>query len=543
MDTGFLASAAAAVTVLGGVVAFLRYGRAVRAHVGRWLTRLLGRGQDYLRIVELPEGSWWGSGSVGGDAAMQVVGKWSITNTRDDELSLVRVYIREPNVEGSVFTRDPDGTLFGQFALRPRTATQASTDFWIRPPIREKGQDLCVDVVFVDNLGRHHVAAGTTFKGRVPRPKKPPVSAAPVSPHAIQDPIEKDVAAVLLAEMDRYRVCGRERGGFGSVTILHRGAKREPPFPDGRLLGSTKLQAVVPDPEAGAVASEHADLLAKLHSSLAPQDRERFVEHMLSQLDRDSAYTSVAYLILLVLYRIGRLSDALRAAKERLRGAPPHGYGDFVSLLSRLLQYEHSAFTGEMLDEVEWFVDGIEEYTFQIPERAAAARTALLARRLQHVNPQVNTDRDRLAAYFNERLRDQTVPALIANIEEYFSRGGTDATSFAACIGRVRVLVTDVTKKVAERVAALTSIPYENPWENEAAVRDYLARRDVAFLSQKEKAMLKAVYDFASEEGAHQAEAAFEYARIAKNMAYEMLLLLVDKLDAQEQRSGEAEGG
>ncbi|GAI57129.1 unnamed protein product, partial [marine sediment metagenome] len=40
--------------------------------------------------------------------------------------------------------------------------------------------------------------------------------------------------------------------------------------------------------------------------------------------------------------------------------------------------YEHKLFTSEMLDEVEYFLEGIDEYTFRIHERINVVRTMLL---------------------------------------------------------------------------------------------------------------------------------------------------------------------
>jgi hypothetical protein len=46
-----------------------------------------------------------------------------------------------------------------------------------------------------------------------------------------------------------------------------------------------------------------------------------------------------------------------------------------------MLRYRHPDFTSEMLDEIERFLDGLNEHPFQIPEKLAAIRAARLLQR------------------------------------------------------------------------------------------------------------------------------------------------------------------
>ncbi len=49
-----------------------------------------------------------------------------------------------------------------------------------------------------------------------------------------------------------------------------------------------------------------------------------------------------------------------------------------LMLLDGLLRYRHPDFTNEVLDDVERFLDGLNEHPFQIPEKLAAIRTSRL---------------------------------------------------------------------------------------------------------------------------------------------------------------------
>lgn len=84
-----------------------------------------------------------------------------------------------------------------------------------------------------------------------------------------------------------------------------------------------------------------------------------------------------------MLFRIGRLPDALQTAKRDLQGDGALGFSDLLRLLDGLLRFEHPAFTPDLLDEVERFVEGIQEHTFNIRERIAAIRAFRLATRVE----------------------------------------------------------------------------------------------------------------------------------------------------------------
>ena len=49
-------------------------------------------------------------------------------------------------------------------------------------------------------------------------------------------------------------------------------------------------------------------------------------------------------------------------------------FSDFLRLLDGLLRVEHASLPSEMLDEVERFLDDLNEHTFRIAERVVAIR-------------------------------------------------------------------------------------------------------------------------------------------------------------------------
>ena len=68
-------------------------------------------------------------------------------------------------------------------------------------------------------------------------------------------------------------------------------------------------------------------------------------------------------------------------AKRDLQNDSDHGFSDFLIMLDGLLRFDHPSFTEKDLDEIERFLEGLEEYTFRIPERLVAIRAARLTKK------------------------------------------------------------------------------------------------------------------------------------------------------------------
>jgi hypothetical protein len=54
------------------------------------------------------------------------------------------------------------------------------------------------------------------------------------------------------------------------------------------------------------------------------------------------------------------------------------GLSNTLMLLNGLLRYRYPDFPNEMLDEIERFLNGMNEHSFQIPEKIAAIRAMRL---------------------------------------------------------------------------------------------------------------------------------------------------------------------
>jgi len=199
----------------------------------------------------------------------------------------------------------------------------------------------------------------------------------------ITNSVEREIVAVLQAEINRYKDCGRKVGGLGSIQTTYQGRSYCGVGSDWRKADSPNLQAIVPDPENAKIESDNGSTLIRFYDSLKKQQQNDFVECLLKRLSRETPYTSVGYFILFVLYRIGHLNKALETAKKELQGDSGYGFSDFLQLLDSLLKYEYPKFSTEILDDIEHFLKGIKEHTFRISERLLAVRTNLLRKRTE----------------------------------------------------------------------------------------------------------------------------------------------------------------
>lgn len=337
--------------------------------------------RETIRIVPQPAGHRWHMGSVASRPAMQVVSDWFITNITNQPIHLVGAHITRPRTNGFVLVRHPQRNIYGPYVIPPGFTTEATADFWIQPPVRKVGQDFKATIVIVDQFGNKHAVRKVLFRSiRPPAPQQaePPQE----SIHAIADPVEKQVVAVLKDEINRYRQVGRSTGGLGSIRTRYRGQFMAAFGTEWRRTDSPERQSLIPDPDQAFIESDNAAALLNLYQGLSSdEERSRFVGALLQRMSRGTEYTPIAYLIMLVLFRIGRLPDALRKAKLDLQGDSAMGFSDVLRLLDGLLRFEHPAFTPTLLDEVEQFVEDIQEHTFNIRERIAAIRAFRLASR------------------------------------------------------------------------------------------------------------------------------------------------------------------
>lgn len=375
-----IAIIAGIIVILGGVFGALKWGRNVSQKFWHFLTRYRPRvPRETVRILQQMRENWWSMGSIGGKPAMQIVGHWYVTNITGDPVLLLRTYIKRPRTEGHVMVQHPERNIYGRYPIPPGHTAEVATDYWIVPPLRKEREDFKAGIVLIDQFGNEHKLRKVIFRGPKPKQQKP----GPLreSMHRIDDPIEKEVSAVLKAEVNRYQECGRRVGGLGSVQTTYQGHNTRGIGTEWRKADSPKNQSIVSPEETVLIESDNCVALLNLYHRLQDDEQKtRFVDALLKRLSRNTEYAPAGYLILLVLFRIGRLPEALKTAKRELQKDGAYGFSDFLQLLDGLLRFVHSSFTPELLDEIERFVEGVDEHTFRIEERLAAIRAFRLSK-------------------------------------------------------------------------------------------------------------------------------------------------------------------
>lgn len=369
--------------ILSGVITLTEWGRNQWKKFWHFVSHYRPKvPRKTVRLVSQHHRNWWHLGSSKGKPTMQVVCDWYITNVSDVDVLICEVSLRKPKTIGHIFVRHPQQDIYGRYPIPPGCTTEASADFWIQPPVRKENEPLVADIDFVDQFGNSHRVRKVEFR---PRPKK---KEEPMAPQMeiisdISNPVEREVVAVLQAEINHYKDCGRKVGGLGSIQTTYQGRSYCGVGTDWRKADSPELQAIVPDPENAKIESDNASILIKFYYSLEKQQQNDFVESLLKRLSRKTAYAPVGYFILFVLYRIRHLNKALETAKKELQGDSAYGFSDFLRLLDGLLKYDYPEFLTEMLNDIEQFLKGVKEHTFGISERLLAVRAFLLAKRME----------------------------------------------------------------------------------------------------------------------------------------------------------------
>lgn len=248
---------------------------------------------------------------------------------------------------------------------------------------------------------------------------------------------------------------------------------------------------------------------------------------MLSYLSKDAPFFDVAYLTFFFLHRIGATVEAIRQARLNLKGDSDHGLSNMLAILAKIVVYEHPYISGDSYRQIKEAMQGETEHNFRLFEKINSAELELLKRDLADVNPEINKDREKVVSLWQEKFGSGETPSVINEIEEYFSGGDFAQTKFATCIGRVRVLLVEALRSIAIGISQKESDKKINKKTDEHGVFDYL--RSKKFLSDYEWQLIKALHGLASDKGAHEISALKEYARITKNMVYEILLVILRK--------------
>jgi hypothetical protein len=335
---------------------------------------------ESLRIVQSMNDSYWSDAKRGDKPLMHVVFRGHATDISGHPNRILRAELPKPLTHSDMVLICDGHDCRRPQVVSPNESTDISTSFFVDAPTPTKGLPWRSSVVFIDQYNNRHKIKNCVFSsimsGDPPLPKEPEEF-----PYEIADPIEKEVVAVLKAELNRYGVCGRSCGGLGSVHIAYQGRHFPGVGTDSWTPNSPQNQLLVADPSAASLESDNLEALAGFYRQLSSdEERARFENALLDRLNATRGYLAVAYFVLAALLKVGALSPALRKAKRDLPENETRFFGlsNVLMLLNGLLKFRYPDFSNEMLDDIERMIHGLSEHAFLIPARLAAIRASRL---------------------------------------------------------------------------------------------------------------------------------------------------------------------
>lgn len=170
-----LQSAQVAVAIAIGMLAILGtifgwFGKALR-----WVLSLF-RPKPPIGVIEVPSKTmilipvsrnnalWWHMGAMDDQPAMQIVGDLNVTNISKYGVFVMGAKLRKPKAVGHALVRAHKSDMYGTKHVIPQGAvSDLRFDFFVQPPVCEKGKSFKADVAIIDQFGNEHWLKGLEF--------------------------------------------------------------------------------------------------------------------------------------------------------------------------------------------------------------------------------------------------------------------------------------------------------------------------------------------------------------------------------------------
>lgn len=301
-------------------------------------------------------------------------------------------------------------------------------------------------------------------------------------------------------------------------------------MPMAGILGSFNVGSWVPSGLLASVstpnfvASPNLDRLLKLHAMLNGGEQSQFAASLTAHI---VIAPSVAYLPFLTLHRLGRTVEAIGLCRPMVKHRPQTGWGNVLAALSAVVATEYGSCSVEWCEKVRAAIGPDMNSSPILAARLDAVLLQHLDAELMDANPEIYADRDRVLSIWEKNFGDKKMSNLVHEIDQYFRDGERSETAFASCVGRIRVLLETVCRAVADRCAENGKRPI-SPSADEHALFQHL--EGIGLITKPEWNILRSLYTQASIVGSHALDAQIEDARLVKNMAYEMSLLLLTRM-------------
>ena len=321
--------------------------------------------------------------------------------------------------------------------------------------------------------------------------------------------LKQKVETIYRSELTAYKTKGRRTGEFGTFSVRMQ-------------TGHTLLSD---EPNHDVIHSRSATAMLKLYSSLNTEHRERLLDILTDELSTTSEHGNLSYLTCFVLFRCGRVTQPIRKVCSDLRDDLMHfGLGNALGMLANQLTFEYDAFSAAELTELQGILTEFG-YDHGCSDRIAEAQMRNLELELADVNPEINSDRDKVVTFWEEVFHSNTIPRQLELVDELFEEGSFDEQKLAVCLDRVRVFLIIALQDLSVPLASergLALIP-DNP--EDGVVMNWYVENNIIGTNQKK--LIRAIYGLTSREGSHSASSRREYARIAKNVAIECIIMMI----------------
>lgn len=108
---------------------------------------------------------WWHMGSMGDQPAMQIVGDLNITNISNYDVFVMGAKLKKPKAIGHAVVREHDSDIYSsRHSILRGTVSDLKFDFFVQPPVCEKGKLFKANVAIIDHFGNEHWLKGLEFK-------------------------------------------------------------------------------------------------------------------------------------------------------------------------------------------------------------------------------------------------------------------------------------------------------------------------------------------------------------------------------------------
>lgn len=322
-------------------------------------------------------------------------------------------------------------------------------------------------------------------------------------------------------------------------------------------------EEIVDDPRRYEFNAPNVDLLRAFAGKLnTGKEREVYWGELHGTFRPTSDYHDLVSLSFETIFRMGKRKEAVKLLIEEFDVTPP-----YLKLLDHLIEnirFEYDVFDGELLDTLrnwaEKLIDGknlrdirtavskmegkgwVKEGQLKKPcslEKRIDHIKALInviehsrlkKELLEDVNWEINQDINKVEEKIQFFGLSRELSQGLREIEKAYRKADSEF-DFKICVDLVRSFLENLNKEIMPKIENKCGIAFLGNMTKAKDVIDYFGKRGVDFLVEKEHALCRALYNFASDLGVHPLVSKKEYARISKNIIIELALLVLDRLE------------